>query len=128
MKNFVRLDKHLIKPIEKSGEQHNNALKNAAIYSPSKYMLSANHSPKNATNFSGIEHVESSSLSSELSKADLTKYIDTDASISQSPSISFAIESPSDCYSPTMQVDSPDIYLIQQVRRAQVIYQMQWKF
>ena len=35
--------------------------------------------------------------------------MDTDASISENPNISFAIESPSECYLPTMQVESPDI-------------------
>ena len=44
-----------------------------------------------------------------MSKFDLAKSIDTDASISQSPSISFAVESPSECYLSTMQVESPDI-------------------
>ena len=42
-------------------------------------------------------------------KVDLAKSIDKDASISESPSISFAIESPSECNSPTMEVDSPDV-------------------
>ena len=109
MKSFVRLGEHLIKHIEKIGEQSSNTLKNDAIYFPLKYRLSANLSPKKATEFSGIEHVESSNLSSELSKVDLVESIDTDASISQSPSISFAIESPSECYSLTMSVESPDI-------------------
>ena len=109
LKNFVRLEEHLIKHREKGGEKYNNALKNAAIYSPSKYIFSANCSPKKATDFSDTEHIESSNLSSKLSKFDLAKSIDTDASISQSPSISFAIESPSECYLSTMQVESPDI-------------------
>ena len=91
------------------GEQDNNALENAAIYSPSKYVLSANRSPKKAPGFSGIEHFESSNLRPELPKFDLAKSIDTDALISESPSISFAIESPSECNSPTMEVDSPDV-------------------
>ena len=109
LKNFVQLDEHLVKHVEKGGEQYNNALKNAAIYSPSKYILSANRSPKKAAGFSGIEHFESSNLSPELLKVDLAKSIDKDASISESPSISFAIESPSECNSPTMEVDSPDV-------------------
>ena len=109
LKNFVRLDEHLIKHVEQGGEQYNNALANAAIYSPSKYILSANRSPKKAAGFSGIEHFESSNLSPELLKVDLAKSIDKDASISESPSISFAIESPSECNSPTMEVDSPDV-------------------
>ena len=109
MKNFVQLDEHLVKHVEKGGEQYNDALKNAAIYSPSKYILSANRSPKKAAGFSGIEHFESSNLSPELPKFDLAKSIDTDALISESPSISFAIESPSECNSLTMEVDSPDV-------------------
>ena len=77
LKNFVRLEEHLIKHIEKGGEKYNNALKNAAIYSPSKYIFSANCSPKKATDFSDTEHIESSNLSSKLSKFDLAKSIDT---------------------------------------------------
>ena len=96
LKNFVRLDEHLIKHVEQGGEQYNNALANAAIYSPSKYILSANRSPKKAAG-------------PELPKFDLAKSIDTDALISESPSISFAIESPSECSSLTMEVDSPDV-------------------
>ena len=52
---------------------------------------------------------ESSNLSPKLPKVDLAKSIDTDASISESPSISFAIESSSECNSPTMEVDFPDV-------------------
>ena len=77
MKSFVRLGEHLIKNIGKIGEQYSNTLKNDAIYFPLKYRLSANLSPKLATNFSGIEHVESSNLSAELSKVDLVESIDT---------------------------------------------------
>ena len=61
----------MIKHVETGGEQYNNALKNAAIYSPSKYILLANRSPKKAAGFSGIEHFESSNLNPELPKVDL---------------------------------------------------------
>ena len=43
-----------------------------------------------------------------MPKVDLVKITDTDASISKSPSISSAIESPSECFSPIIQVKSPD--------------------
>ena len=80
----------------------------------------ANRSPKKAAGFSGIEHFE-------LPKVDLAKSIDTDASISESPSISFAIESSSECNSPTMEVDSPDVS-DSTSKESQVTHQMQWKF
>ena len=94
-----------MKHIKKGREQYNNELKNDAIYSSSEYILSEIADQKRQPTLVA----ESSNLCSELPKVDLVKIIDTDASISQSPSISFAIESPSECFSPTMQVKSPDI-------------------
>ena len=79
-----------------------------AIYSPSKYILSANRSPKKATYITGIKHVESSNLSSEFPEADPTKSIYTDAPIFPSPSMTFAVESPSECYSTKIQMESHD--------------------
>ena len=70
---------------------------------------------------------ESSNLSPKLPKVDLAKSIDTDASISESPSISFAIESSSECNSPTMEADSPDVS-DSTSKEDQVTHQMQWKF